>query len=184
MTAATENVTYKATFERKYYEYTVCFLDFDDSVIAQKTYRYGAAVEIPETPVREGYIFVGWDQEIGKVETNAVYKAVYEIVFDGEHTDSDSSSEETSEDTESSVSSEEIESSSSAESSELEDSDTESSSSVNDGSAEISSSSTAGGNAKKGGCGGTIGALRGSVLGVCAIAVIFVLFLRKKENRG
>lgn len=189
VTAATENVTYKATFERKYYEYTVRFVDFDNSLIAEKTYRYGATVEIPNDPVRDGYTFVGWDKEITKVETDAVYKAVYEPIAGGDDSESDSSEEETSEIPDSSISSEISSEDSSEVSSETESSETESSDSAEESSSSASvssldsSSQTGAGSAKKGGCGGTVGAAHGGLLAVCALGVLAGIFLRKKERR-
>ncbi len=35
-----------------------------DGIITEKTYLYGAPVEEPATPVKDGYIFVGWSYEI------------------------------------------------------------------------------------------------------------------------
>ena len=133
--------------------------------------------------------FGGWDKEITKVETDAVYKAVYESIAGGDDSESDSSEEEPSEIPVSSISSEISSEDSSEVSSETESSETESSDSAEESSSSASvpsldsSSQTGAGSAKKGGCGGTVGAAHGGLLAVCALGVQAGIFLRKKERR-
>ena len=74
---------YTAVYESTYIDYTVKFLDFDGSVISEKTYHYGDKIDIPADPSREEdnkymYEFAGWDKEIISTCTeNAEYTAVY-----------------------------------------------------------------------------------------------------------
>ena len=81
-----ESVTYKATFNPVYIDYTVKFVNFDDSLISEKTYHYGDTVEVPETPVKAAdntytYEFAGWDSEVTPVAGSVTYKATFNPVY-------------------------------------------------------------------------------------------------------
>ncbi len=59
-------------------EYTVTFVDSDDSVIDTQTVKYGEAAIVPANPVKEGYTFVGWDNTgYGRVTQDMTIKAMY-----------------------------------------------------------------------------------------------------------
>lgn len=78
----TGDAIYKATYEKKYIQYTVRFIDYDDSEIASGIYHYGDTVTPPADPVRDGdseytYTFAGWDPTITTVTGNTTYKATY-----------------------------------------------------------------------------------------------------------
>ena len=79
----TADATYTATYTLEYTDYTILFKNHDDSVISEKTYHYGDAVEIPETPIKEkdgyyAYTFAGWDKEVSDYcSGNAEYKATF-----------------------------------------------------------------------------------------------------------
>ena len=67
-------------------EYTINFVDHDDTVISSKTYEEGATVEVPADPTRAAdltytYTFAGWDKEVVKVDGDATYKATYTPTF-------------------------------------------------------------------------------------------------------
>ena len=67
-------------------KYTVAFVDYDDSVISTAEYEVGAAVVVPETPVRAAdetytYEFAGWDSEVVAVEGEKTYKATYTATY-------------------------------------------------------------------------------------------------------
>ena len=85
VTTATANVTYKATYTATYIEYTVKFVNDDDSLIAEKTYHYGDTVEAPTaTKAADNtytYTFAGWDTEVVAVAGDATYKATYTSTF-------------------------------------------------------------------------------------------------------
>ncbi len=79
----TGNETYTATYTETYIDYTVRFVDWDNTVLSENTYHYNDNVTIPANPEREGddkytYTFSGWDKEITKVTGNAVYTAFYD----------------------------------------------------------------------------------------------------------
>ena len=78
---ATGNVTYKATYTETYIDYTITFLNEDDSVIETQTLHYGDAVTAP-TAIKAAdntytYTFAGWDKEVVAVAGNETYKATY-----------------------------------------------------------------------------------------------------------
>ena len=45
-------------------KHTVTFNDYDDATISSKEYEYGATIETPEDPTREGYTFTGWNPSV------------------------------------------------------------------------------------------------------------------------
>ena len=82
VTAVAGDVTYTATYTATYIEYTVKFVNDDDSEISTATYHYGDTVAAPEAPTKESteyfnYTFAGWDQEVTAVAGDATYKATY-----------------------------------------------------------------------------------------------------------
>ena len=63
-TMPTENMTVTAQWEIN--QYTITFDTKGGSEIAPITQDYGTAITVPADPTREGYTFMGWDQEIPK----------------------------------------------------------------------------------------------------------------------
>ena len=63
-TMPAENMTVTAQWEIN--RYTITFDTAGGSEIAPITQDYGTAITAPEAPTREGYTFMGWDQEIPK----------------------------------------------------------------------------------------------------------------------
>ena len=58
-------------------EYTVSFVDFDGTVISTQSVKLGADATAPEAPVREGYVFSGWDKTFTAVEADLTVTATY-----------------------------------------------------------------------------------------------------------
>ena len=63
-TMPAENMTVTAQWEIN--QYTITFDTAGSSEIAPITQDYGTAITVPADPAREGYTFMGWDQEIPK----------------------------------------------------------------------------------------------------------------------
>lgn len=63
-------------------EYTINFLDYDESVISTATLAYGATPTVPEDPTRDGYRFTGWSPEVATVTGDQDYTAQYVAVRD------------------------------------------------------------------------------------------------------
>ena len=80
---ATKSMTCAAVFDTQFVEYKVRFLGLDDSVISEKVYHYGDAVEIPAsapstTDGKYNYTFESWEGTIeSTVTANADYRAKY-----------------------------------------------------------------------------------------------------------
>lgn len=69
-------------------QYTVTFLDWDDTELKTETVDWMSAATAPVDPVREGYTFVGWDKSFSSVTTDLTVKAqysinLYEVIFIG-----------------------------------------------------------------------------------------------------
>ncbi len=80
------NTTYTAEFAPTNVEYTVVFKNVDGTVLSEKTYYYGAQVEIPSVPTKAAdntytYTFAGWDKEVVDCVANVTYTATYTPVY-------------------------------------------------------------------------------------------------------
>ena len=71
------DTTFRATFEPK--KYTVTWSGYTDEPLVQE-YKYGAAINVPEPPEKEGYTFIKWDKTIpSAVTTNLKFTAQFTI---------------------------------------------------------------------------------------------------------
>jgi len=71
--------------------FTVIFTDGMDNIISIQEVPYLSAAEEPELPVREGWVFAGWDADFGCIETSMVVNATWEpqyvtVTFVGSYT--------------------------------------------------------------------------------------------------
>lgn len=89
LTQLTNNETITALYERLSYQVT--FFDYDDTKIDAQFVLHGDDAIAPVDPVREGYIFIGWNQIYTEVTRNLSVKARYDeeahgmiYAFDGE----------------------------------------------------------------------------------------------------
>lgn len=60
-------------------EFTIRFVDYDDSVIYETTLKEGKEITPPSNPSRVGYTFIGWDKEFSIAKEDLVIKAMYEV---------------------------------------------------------------------------------------------------------
>ncbi|MCL2632117.1 MAG: InlB B-repeat-containing protein [Coriobacteriia bacterium] len=58
-------------------EYTVTFVDWDGTVLSTQTVAPGADATAPESPVRDGYTFTGWDIDFTNVQSDLTVTAQY-----------------------------------------------------------------------------------------------------------
>lgn len=59
-------------------QYTVTFVDSDNTVISTQTVKHGEPATVPENPFKTGYTFIGWDNtNYGCVTQNMTIKAKY-----------------------------------------------------------------------------------------------------------
>ena len=82
VTSVSGNITYTATYDATYIEYTVVFKNYDGTVLSSKIYHYGETVEEPSIPTRPAdntytYTFACWDKEITDCVGNETYTATY-----------------------------------------------------------------------------------------------------------
>ena len=61
------------------YLYTVTFVDYDGAILGTDKVHYGTAATAPEDPTREGYNFVGWDNDFSNVTDDLIITATYSI---------------------------------------------------------------------------------------------------------
>lgn len=83
LVVATADASYKATFNAKYIDYTINFIDGDNTI--SNKYHYNDLINIPNEPSKEHHKFLGWSEEIdGDVITisnatkNINYYSIYE----------------------------------------------------------------------------------------------------------
>ncbi len=75
-TNVSSNLEVTAVYTPK--EYTVQFVDWDDTVLSVQTIKYGEGATPPMAPVKEGYTFVGWDNtNYSYVTQDMIIKAMY-----------------------------------------------------------------------------------------------------------
>lgn len=76
-TVIKEDTTFRAIFESK--KYTVTWSGYTDEPLVQE-YKYGAAINVPEPPEKEGHTFTKWDKTIpSAVTTNLKFTAQFTI---------------------------------------------------------------------------------------------------------
>ena len=76
------DATYTATYTPTYIEYTVKFVDEDNTPISTRTYHYGDTIVAPTNPTKASdntynYTFAGWDKTVTNCDGDATYKATY-----------------------------------------------------------------------------------------------------------
>ena len=59
--------------------YTVRFLDWDNSVISTQTVTRGGSATPPSNPIRDGYVFTGWNKSFTNITANTDIHAQYTI---------------------------------------------------------------------------------------------------------
>ena len=60
-------------------KHTVEFVDYDGTVLSTQTVNDGSAAVAPENPTREGYTFIGWDNDFSSITSDLTVTAIYEI---------------------------------------------------------------------------------------------------------
>ena len=60
--------------------YTVTFRDHDGTVLKTETVTSGIAATAPQSPARDGYLFIGWDKSFDAITSDLVVTAQYEKV--------------------------------------------------------------------------------------------------------
>lgn len=76
VTMPSSDITITAQWELNIY--TVRFLDWDDTVLQVLQIAHAEAAVLPLLPEREGFKFVGWSEELGRITGNLDVRALYE----------------------------------------------------------------------------------------------------------
>ncbi|ADL50769.1 cell wall/surface repeat protein [Clostridium cellulovorans 743B] len=79
-----DNVTGDLTVTATYVisQYTVTFRDYDGTVIGTpQTVDYGAVATAPTSPLRTGFVFVGWDKSFDNIISDLTVTATYGIRY-------------------------------------------------------------------------------------------------------
>ena len=84
--ACTGDATYVATYNPVYIGYTVKFLDWNGSLLQERTYHYGDTIIPAADPIRENdetyiYSFKGWNKEVGTCTGNMTFTAQYDTTY-------------------------------------------------------------------------------------------------------
>ena len=58
--------------------YTIIFLDWDGTMLSQRTANHGETVTAPDGPTRDGYIFTAWSRDLSSVTEDMFVIALYE----------------------------------------------------------------------------------------------------------
>ncbi len=76
-----ENITGDTVITAQYLinTYPVTFYDYDGALLKTEMVPHGGAATAPESPEREGYTFIGWDQALDNVTAARTLNALYEI---------------------------------------------------------------------------------------------------------
>lgn len=78
-----QNEVFEAKFDRVKNQYSIKFVNYDDTLLDEQVLDYGRNPQEPSiTPIKESdennkYYFEGWDKKIERVTGDAVYKACY-----------------------------------------------------------------------------------------------------------
>ena len=62
--------------------YTITFVDYDDTIIKTIIVNKGEIVSYPDEPEREGYVFTGWDHDLENINSDLIIKATYSQLKD------------------------------------------------------------------------------------------------------
>ena len=75
--SVTTDANYTAHFTSVIRQYTVTFLDWDGTKLNEQLVDYGAAATAPAHPIREGYTFIGWDNDFSNIQSDLIVTAQY-----------------------------------------------------------------------------------------------------------
>ena len=67
--------------ENVIFEYKVIFTDWDGTILKEEIVQEGSNATAPLNPEREGYEFVGWNNEYFNVKEDLIVKALYEEII-------------------------------------------------------------------------------------------------------
>ena len=72
------NLIVIAQYKENAVYFTVNFIDWDGTLLKSQRVLKGSAATAPVDPVREGYMFTGWDKDFSNVQSDLTVTALYE----------------------------------------------------------------------------------------------------------
>lgn len=60
-------------------QYQIRFVDWDDKLLFEMELSQGETIIFPQDPIRDGYVFIGWNEDLVVANQNLTFKAQYEI---------------------------------------------------------------------------------------------------------
>lgn len=75
----TSDLVVTATYKAVVVTYTVTFKDHDGTVLKTQKVEKGKAATAPSDPIRQGYIFTGWDKSLKNITADLVITATYKL---------------------------------------------------------------------------------------------------------
>ncbi len=73
----TADITITATYTQTVNSYTVMFVDTDGTILSTQNVEYGKSASAPDAPMKDGFIFQGWDTEFSYITQDTVVTAKY-----------------------------------------------------------------------------------------------------------
>lgn len=64
-------------------EYLIKFFDYDNTLISEQKVKYNKNANKPNDPIRNNYVFIGWDQDFTSIKSDLNIYALYEEATDG-----------------------------------------------------------------------------------------------------
>lgn len=89
---ANKDASYVATYKTSPRHYIVKFVNGDGTVLENQIVEYGKSAIAPKDPTREGLVFIGWDRDFSKIESDITVKATYTLPFSSSSQKNSSSS--------------------------------------------------------------------------------------------
>ena len=77
-TNVTSDLIVNPTFTTTKKSYEITFI-VDGEIVSKGKFEYGSEIVAPEDPVKEGYVFTGWDTDFSIVTGNLVINATFKI---------------------------------------------------------------------------------------------------------
>ena len=79
-------------------EYKVTFMDEDGNILSEQKVIKGSAATAPTAPMKEGYVFKGWDQEFDNVTSDLIIKPIFEEIIEDDPVNPDKPGEDDEDD--------------------------------------------------------------------------------------
>ncbi|MBR2138834.1 MAG: InlB B-repeat-containing protein, partial [Bacilli bacterium] len=76
-----QNLDIYAQYKETIITYTVTFMDYNGTILSKQTIKQSENATPPSTPSREGYKFIGWNNDYNNVQDDIIITAQYEKII-------------------------------------------------------------------------------------------------------